>query len=101
LSRWGITLNEIKDLAKKIIGSPIEDIYRPPDNLQDADFRHYIGVDQIVAVAETIEALATVSWEAVKAIILDFESKPIQLEALRLLFSIFDETEAKRQPYPK
>jgi len=101
LSRWGISTSDLKNLALKIIGSPIEDIYRRSDILEDPDFRAFMGLEQILDIAQTLEVIALMSWEDIKAIILDFGEKPMQLEALRLLLSIFDETDPKSPPHPK
>jgi transcriptional regulator with XRE-family HTH domain len=85
LSRWGVTLDAIVAIAQKIIGSPIDTLYRPPDN---PEYREYLGLDPLEEVAVAIETIAAIGWENFLTQVFIYFPKPLQLKLLGYLIAV-------------
>jgi transcriptional regulator with XRE-family HTH domain len=84
LNRWGVTLDALAVLALKIIGSPIDTLYRPPDN---PDYRDFLGLDPLEEVAAAIEAIAALGFDGYLTQIFNYFPKPLQLKLLGYLIA--------------
>jgi hypothetical protein len=84
LSRWGVTLDALAVLALKIIGSPIDTLYRPPDN---PDYRDFLGLDPLEEIVAAIEAIAALGLDGYLSQIFNYFPKPLQLKLLGYLIA--------------
>jgi len=85
LKRAGVTAKDLLELARLVIGSPNGGKYTPADILALPEYRAVIGLDPLVELAETIAAIATMSWQDVKDLILDFKDVPLQFLSVMIL----------------
>jgi transcriptional regulator with XRE-family HTH domain len=84
LSRWGVTLEQLIRLALKIIGSPIDTPYRPPDN---PDYRDFLGLDPLEEIVAAIEAITVLGWENFLTQVFTYFPKALQLKLLGYLIA--------------